>query len=96
MKLDFNFQIKNYQDENVASAKAVIEKVLEQSSNTDENYIDKINNWGKAINKNGFVDLDAVDAKVLKDMVIKSVAIVTLAKGVLKDYIQKRIDETKK
>ena len=96
MKLDFNFEITNYQKEPVAKAKEVLAKVLEQSSNSDENYIDKINNWGEGLLKTGALELDPVDAKVLKDMVIKSPAIVTLAKGVLKNYIQKRIDETKK
>jgi len=96
MKLDFNFEIKNYQNEPIAKASEILAKVLEQSSNSDENYIDKINNWGTGVLKSGALEIDAVDANVLKELVIKSPAIVTLAKGALKNYIQKRIDETKK
>jgi len=96
MKLDFNWKIKNWDDQEIAPANEVIAKILEQGVNQDERYIDKIDDWGRKLIKDKAVEVDQVDAKQIRDMVIKSNIAINIAKSSLKNYIQKRIDETTK
>lgn len=92
MKLDFNFQIKDHEGKEIGKANETMAVILENGSQTDERYLDKVESWSKLLRKGGQVDIDATDMKELKKMVMDSRFIFNMAKYQLKEYIQKRID----
>jgi len=93
MILDFNFQIKNSAGRELGFAKDTLIMILEGGSNNDERYLDKIEKWTNDIEKSGQIkEIDVVDAKELKQMVIRSGWANNVSKIPIKNFIQKRID----
>lgn len=93
MKLDFNFDIENFNGQIQATAKQAMIAVLELGFQNDEKYLDKVELWGKSLIKNGTIECDIVDVKQLKQFVLESRGTFNLAKIPLKNYIQKRIKD---
>jgi hypothetical protein len=91
MKLDFNDHLKNLRglSQGVKAVDA-IQSVLEMGSTQDERYLDKKKEWAKSLDKTGTIEIDKVDAEVLKDWIINS-SLVDYAKIYLKEYIKDRI-----
>ena len=95
MILDFNFDLKDNKGQVRGNAGETISDILDNGSQTDERYLDKTDKWSKLLAKGGKIDLDETDMKVLKKMVLDARFVVNVAKHQLKEFIQKRIDESK-
>lgn len=93
MKLDFNDHLKNLRglSQSVKALEA-IQSVLEMGSTQDEKYLDKKKLWAKSLDESGVIEIDKVDAEVLRQWVINS-SLVDYAKVHLKDYIKGEIDK---
>lgn len=97
MELNFDFPIQNFRGEIIVyNATETMINILEQSIVQDEKLIDKIDAWGRKLSEERRINVDLVDAKDIKTLVIRAGGTFSVAKPKLKNYIQDQIEQEEK
>lgn len=96
--LDFNFNLRTLSGEiTTLSAAKALGDLFDAGQTQDEKLLDKKGIWATNLKENsGVITLDRVDAKDLKDLIVRSSGTFDFARKHLKDYIQDKIDSENK
>jgi hypothetical protein len=95
MKLDFNFKLNDSNGFDAGVAHDTLVRILDKGNNSDDTYLKKIGNWTKDIKKTGIIDVDEIDAQQLYALVSNCPFTFNFAKIALRNYIEKRIEQSK-
>lgn len=93
MKIDFNFEIEDFLgNKTPLKAKDAMIEVFNLTKAESEQYIDKKKSWAKQVDKNGILEVDVTDAKIIRNWVISG-PFRDFAISHLKDFMQEQIDK---